>query len=73
MSVELLSSCMKEQNIPLVNDEKSNEEQTNVQMNQKDLAQLSCQVQMLPGMEYLLLLWQYKVMTDLLSHTYYER
>lgn len=64
---------MKEQKIPLLSDEKSNEEQSYTPMDQKNLAQLSSEVQMWPSMEYLMLLWQYKLVTDLLSHSYYVR
>ncbi|XP_040203696.1 LOW QUALITY PROTEIN: midasin [Rana temporaria] len=73
VSVEILRSHMKEQKIPLLSDEKGNEEQSYTPMDQKDLAQLSSEVQMWPSMEYLMLLWQYKLVTDLLSHSYYVR
>lgn len=63
---------MKEQKIPLFPEEKSNE-QSYTPMDQKELAQLSSEVQMWPSMEYLMLLWQYKLVTDLLSHSYYVR
>ncbi|KAE8602908.1 hypothetical protein XENTR_v10014171 [Xenopus tropicalis] len=43
------------------------------QVNSEDLIQLSSKVQMWPGMEYLKLLWHYKVTADILSHTYYGR
>ncbi|PIO28130.1 hypothetical protein AB205_0140350 [Aquarana catesbeiana] len=72
VSVEILRSHMKEQKIPLFPEEKSNE-QSYTPMDQKELAQLSSEVQMWPSMEYLMLLWQYKLVTDLLSHSYYVR
>ncbi|XP_018427598.1 PREDICTED: midasin [Nanorana parkeri] len=72
VSVELLSSRMKKLKIPLT-DEKSTEERLCTEMNQEDLAQVSSKVQIWPGMDYLMLLWQYKLTTDLLSHSYYVR
>lgn len=73
VSVDLLSTHMKNQKIPLFPNEKSYEEQSYSEMNQEDLAQVSSKVQIWPCMEYLMLLWQYKLTTDLLSHSYYVR
>ncbi|XP_063773055.1 midasin [Pseudophryne corroboree] len=71
-SVELLSAHVKKQGILLCPGDKSFEESL-CTLNQEDLIQLSSTVQLWPGMEYLMLLWQYKLITDLLSHSYYVR
>ncbi|XP_075718267.1 midasin isoform X3 [Rhinoderma darwinii] len=72
-SVELLRSHVKKQGILLGPGDNSQEESVCKPLNQECLAKLSCRVQMWPGMEYLMLLWQYKMITDLLSHSYYVR
>ncbi|XP_069830836.1 midasin-like isoform X3 [Dendropsophus ebraccatus] len=72
-SVELLRSQVKKQGIILAPGDNNQEERTCVPLNQECLAKLSSRVQMWPGMEYLMLLWQYKMITDLLSHSYYVR
>ncbi|KAM8954164.1 midasin [Pelodytes ibericus] len=49
------------------------EESSWEQIDPEKLTQLSSRIQMWPGMEYLKLLWEYKVITDLLSLSYYAR
>ncbi|KAM4694301.1 midasin [Discoglossus pictus] len=44
-----------------------------LQLDPEELTAVSSKVQMWPGMEYFMLLWQYKLTTDLLSHSYYSR
>nr|DBA26506.1 TPA: hypothetical protein GDO54_010752 [Pyxicephalus adspersus] len=73
LTVELLSSHINKLKILLFSDDKNTDDSLYTKLNQEDLAQLSSKVQMWPGMEYLMLLWQYKLMTDLLSHSYYVR
>ncbi|XP_075058881.1 midasin [Mixophyes fleayi] len=72
-SVELLISHMTKQGVLLHPADRSHEESLCKLLNQEDLAQLSSRVQLWPGMEYIMLLWQYKLITDLLSHSYYVR
>lgn len=72
-SVELLISHMKKRGILLGPEDRSQVECLSSPVNQEGLAKLSSHVQMWPGMEYLMLLWQYKMITDLLSHSYYVR
>ncbi|KAM9316620.1 LOW QUALITY PROTEIN: midasin [Gastrophryne carolinensis] len=71
VSVELMSSHLKKQGITLLSD--IHKESSNLQMSQNDLALVLSRVQLWPGMEYIMLLWQYKLLTDLLSHSYYAR
>ncbi|XP_056422084.1 midasin [Hyla sarda] len=72
-SVELLKSHLKKQGILFGLGDNSQEERVSPPLNQESLAKLSCRVQMWPAMEYIMLLWQYKMITDLLSHSYYVR
>ncbi|XP_066464567.1 midasin isoform X2 [Eleutherodactylus coqui] len=72
-TLETLQSQMKQQCILIGLGEKSKKESTCEPVNQEYLAKLSSRVQVWPGMEYLMLLWQYKMITDLLSHSYYVR
>ncbi|XP_068087248.1 midasin [Hyperolius riggenbachi] len=72
-AVKLLCVDLKKQGLNLCSEEKSHEENVCAQMSPEDLAQLSVKVQMWPGMDYIMLLWQYKLTTDLLSHSYYVR
>ncbi|KAM4043140.1 midasin isoform 2-T2 [Anomaloglossus baeobatrachus] len=72
-SVELLRSQINKQGILLGTGDGNQEETVCAPLNQECLAKLSSRVQMWPGMEYLMLLWQYKMITDLLSHSYYVR
>ncbi|XP_071998055.1 midasin isoform X2 [Engystomops pustulosus] len=72
-SVELLRSQIRKQGILLGPGDQSEDFSVCEPLNQECLAKLSSQVQMWPGMEYLMLLWQYKMITDLLSHSYYAR
>ncbi|XP_073531808.1 midasin [Phyllobates terribilis] len=72
-SVEILRSQIKKRGILFGPGDGSQEETVCAPLNQECLAKLSSRVQMWPGMEYLMLLWQYKMITDLLSHSYYVR
>ncbi|KAG8582222.1 hypothetical protein GDO81_007964 [Engystomops pustulosus] len=72
-SVELLRSQIRKQGILLGPGDQSEDLSVCEPLNQECLAKLSSQVQMWPGMEYLMILWQYKMITDLLSHSYYAR
>ncbi|KAM3931945.1 midasin [Leptodactylus fuscus] len=72
-SLELLRSQMKKGGILFGPGDRSQEECVGEPPNQERLAKLSSRIQMWPGMEYFMLLWQYKMITDLLSHSYYVR
>ncbi|XP_040284697.1 midasin isoform X1 [Bufo bufo] len=72
-SVELLRLQLQKHGVLLGPGDRSQEESMCTPLNQECLPKLSSRVQMWPGMEYLMLLWQYKMITDLLSHSYYVR
>ncbi|MEE6475824.1 hypothetical protein FKM82_010868 [Ascaphus truei] len=75
LSVSVESQCahLKKVGIMWTPGETYHEDTSCTQMDTEELLQLSSRVQMWPGMEYVMLLWQYKVTTDLLAHTYYGR
>ncbi|XP_053314521.1 midasin [Spea bombifrons] len=78
-STDELSLCVESQTASLEKfgvilcsqNERKIEESCGAQVEPEELKQLSSKMQMWPGMEYLMLLCQYKVVTDLLSHSYY--
>uniref|UniRef100_A0A8C5QIK7 Midasin n=1 Tax=Leptobrachium leishanense TaxID=445787 RepID=A0A8C5QIK7_9ANUR len=73
-SVESLVMHLSKRGISIkLTREANREDCAEVQVDLGKCAQLSCAVQLWPVMDYLKLLWEYKVITDLLSHTYYAR
>ncbi|XP_063299642.1 midasin [Pelobates fuscus] len=74
MSVESLNAHLKKCGITLNSTREANcEDSVSAQMDTENLNSLARRVQLWPIMDYLMLLWKHKVITDLLSHTYYAR
>ncbi|KAG8429050.1 hypothetical protein GDO86_018420 [Hymenochirus boettgeri] len=73
LSVESECAMLKNCGINVYPLNKLDHEESDVHVTPEDLIQLTNKVQMWPLMEYLKLLWQYKLTADLLSHSYYGR
>ncbi|KAM4771043.1 midasin [Rhinophrynus dorsalis] len=73
LSVESHCTELKKQGIVLCTEGEKCDEDFIAHKDPDALTVLSSRVQMWPGMEYVMLLWQYKVTADLLSLLYYGR